>query len=120
MPLEANSQIKLNDWGNFIIKGDLGFIRDGNEYDLQLEEKKDNRGIHYVVASNPLIEMFNRDNLDEITTKMELEMLNLIMSSSQATYVNRAYPNYIKLIFENRADEIDCKNIYNVGKKKTC
>lgn len=115
-PLEL-SDVVLNKYGNFTIKGSLGMLEVGKEYTLELEElEADRYGVSYKVLSIPSFDAFKIADLDDITDDKEYQMLKLIMSEEQANNVHAAYPNFIRLILGGDADKVSCKNIYNVGK----
>lgn len=109
VPLEDNNKIKLNDYGNFTITGNLGYLTEGEDYVLELEEGDTSKyGTQYRVLSVPSME-----NL-EFTNDNEYSYLCQITTPRQAKYINEAYPNFIQLVIDGRLDEIDLKNIYNV------
>ena len=110
-----NSEVQLNKYGNFTIKGSLGMIEVGKEYTFDLEEVKDRYGVSYKVVAIPSFDEFKIADLEDITDDKEYQMLKLIMSDEQVTNVHKAYPDFIRLIMKGESDKIDCKKIYNVG-----
>lgn len=110
-----NSEVQLNKYGNFTIKGSLGMIEVGKEYTFDLEEVEDRYGVSYKVVAIPSFDEFKIADLEDITDDKEYQMLKLIMSDEQVTNVHKAYPDFIRLIMKGESDKIDCKKIYNVG-----
>lgn len=110
-----NSEVQLNKYGNFTIKGSLGMIEVGKEYTFDLEEVEDRYGVSYKVVAIPSFDEFKIADLEDITNDKEYQMLKLIMSDEQVTNVHKAYPDFIRLIMKGESDKIDCKKIYNVG-----
>lgn len=51
----------------------------------------------------------------KIEPSQEYGILSRFMTAGQARNVNEAYPNFIQLIMDGKADEIDYKKIKNVG-----
>lgn len=109
------SDVKLNKYKNFTIVGDLGMLEVGNEYTFDLEEGESTYGYQYKVLSIPSLEKIKIDDINKLDQESELEMLQVIMSDTQSKHVNKAYPNFIRLVMEGKEDEIDYRNIYNVG-----
>lgn len=110
-----NSEVQLNKYGNFTIKGSLGMIEVGKEYTFDLEEVEDRYGVSYKVVAIPSFDEFKIADLEDVTDDKEYQMLKLIMSDEQVTNVHKAYPDFIRLIMKGESDKIDCKKIYNVG-----
>lgn len=108
-------KVHLNKYGNFTLKGDLTVLDIGEEYIIEVEERNGSYGYEYWLIGFPEIEDFDMDELDDITNEKELEMLKSFMSISQAGSVNKAYPNFIRLILQGKEKEIDYNNIYNVA-----
>lgn len=108
-------KVHLNKYGNFTLKGDLTILDIGEEYIIEVEERNGSYGYEYWLIGFPEIEDFDMGELDDITNEKELEMLKSFMSISQAESVNKAYPNFIRLILQGKENEIDYNNIYNVA-----
>lgn len=51
----------------------------------------------------------------KIEPSQEYGILSRFMTAGQARNVNEAYPNFIQLVMDGKADEIDYKKINNVG-----
>lgn len=113
VPVKNYPDLKLNNYGNFTIVGNLQFLTEGKEYVLELQEDKTtNYGTQYKVLAVPSLENM------EFTDSNEYEFLCEITTPTQARYVNQAYPNFIRLVLNGDEDKIDVKNIYNVKKAR--
>lgn len=109
-PLEP-SNLKLNRYGSFTVKGSLSYLEEGGEYTFELKEgRTDKFGTEYIIESVPSME------IGELTDESELGYLNQITSSSKiAEDIHAAYPDFIRKILRGEENEIDVKKIYNVG-----
>lgn len=111
IPMVESKEIKLNRYCSFSCKGEIPFITIGETYDLILKELETNQyGTTYQIISCPTLEYLN-----ELTDESELDILKQITTDKQAEYVNKAYPNFIRLVLEGKENEIDINKIYNVG-----
>ena len=109
IPLQENTNLKLNKYGNFTISGSLGYLEQGQEYVFDLEEGETNKyGTQYIVKSCPTLE------IEELTDDNELMYLERITTPSQAKYVHSAYPDFIRRILRGEEDTIDVNKIFNV------
>ena len=85
-------------------------------YTVELSEIRNERyGTQYYLEAIPSLSF---DNIQDITDDMEMDLLTEIMTYSQAEYIHEAYPNFIKLILSDKANEIDINKIYNVSHKR--
>lgn len=109
--VEKNSEIKLNKWGNFALKGPFSFLISGQIYDLCLEEMESDPkyGPTYTISSVPQIDL----------TDMPLEMQHQLLSSitSKTIFKNTiaVYPNFVQMILDGKDDEIDISKIKGMG-----
>lgn len=108
-----NEELELNNYGNFTICGELSFLDVNKEYELEIEAKsRDKYGVSYKVISVPSVKI----DLDNLSYDDSFEMLMSVTSSERiANNIITAYPDFIKLVLENRDDEIDLKKIKGVG-----
>jgi exodeoxyribonuclease V alpha subunit len=102
-------KIKLNDWGNFSIKGVMPSLIVGNEYIAKLQEKEDKKyGVTYEVQYI----------YEEIPSDIEKQKVYLetILNKNQVEAIYKAYPNQdiIKLI---QNDEFDVSKVKGIGLK---
>lgn len=85
-------------------------------YTLEVSELPNQRyGMQYLLEDIPSLSFSDASDIDD---DMELELLQEIMTTQQAEYVHDAYPDFIRLILNNKADEINVHNIYNVSDKR--
>lgn len=107
------NSLKLNNYFNFSIKGDLSYITEGKEYELDLEEMDTTKfGTSYKVVGVPSVECADLENLsyDE-----SMEILTSFTTERQAKSILDAYPDFIHKILEEGKGSIDTKQIYGVG-----
>lgn len=109
-PMQENKDLVISQYGTFTCKGELSMLTVGQDYELVLEEmNSDKYGISYKVIDVPSL------NVDDLTDDDEIQILRQITTDSQAEYVHKAYPNFIRLIINGEEDKIDINKIYNVG-----
>ena len=108
-----NPNLKLNKYFSFTIKGELGFITEGKEYTLEVEEIcTDRYGTSYRVVACDMGEIYDLDNL---TYEKSLEVMSEITTETQAKYCLDAYEDFIKIALTQGVDGFDVKKIHNVG-----
>lgn len=112
-PIQPYSkELKLNKYFSITLKGDLSYLSEGKEYELEVEElSTDSYGTSYKVVACPSMAC---EDLEHLTREESLEILKEITTESQATNLIDAYENFIWLALSDRS-QIDVKNIYNVG-----
>lgn len=109
-PMQENKDLAISQYGTFTCKGELSMLTVGQDYELVLEEiNNDKYGTSYKVIDVPSL------NVDDLTDDDEMQILRQITTDSQAEYVHKAYPNFIRLIINGEEDKIDINKIYNVG-----
>lgn len=117
-PVETNRDIKLNQWGNFTVVGNLGYLTVDNEYELILKEGKATKyGINYEVTDCPSLA---KQELDKLSAEEKFSIMKVATSSDRiARNVLDAYPNFIDDVVMKSDEEldsiIDLKNIKGVG-----
>lgn len=85
-------------------------------YTINVDEQPPTKyGIQYLLIDIPSLS-FN--DVADITDDMEYELLQEIMTETQANYVHEAYPDFIRKILLGQTDEINVKKIYNVSNKR--
>ena len=105
--------LKLNQYFCVTLKGELSYLSEGKEYELEVEElSTDKYGTSYRVVSAPSI---NMEELEHLTRERSQEILEEITTSSQANYVLDAYENFIWLALTKGKEAFDLNKIYNVG-----
>lgn len=105
----------LNKYGNFTLSGT-------NIADLSLFEEttvtlKTDPSSKYEASYNlvGVAGMAVDGDKIKIEPSQEYGILSRFMTAGQARNVNEAYPNFIQLVMDGKADEIDYKKINNVG-----
>lgn len=112
-PMKIYDDLEITQYGTFTCKGELSMLTVGQEYDLVIEPiSNDKYGTCYKVVDVPSLKV------EDLNDDDELEILRTITTNSQADYVHKAYPNFIRLILSGEEDKIDIKNIYNVGETR--
>lgn len=112
-PMKIYDNLEITQYGTFTCKGELSMLTVGQEYDLVIEPmSNDKYGTCYKVIDVPSLKV------EDLSDDDELEILRTITTNSQADYVHKAYPNFIRLILNGEEDKIDIKNIYNVGETR--
>lgn len=105
--------LKLNQYFCITLKGELSYLSEGKEYELEVEElSTDKYGTSYRVVSTPSI---NMEEIEHLTRERSQEILEEITTSSQANYVLDAYENFIWLALTKGKEAFDLNKIYNVG-----
>lgn len=107
--------LRLNDYGNFTISGsNLSSLTIGQEIQLDIREDSRNKreGSYKLVGLGGIKTEGEEIKVDP---NQEYNILCGFMSPGQAQNVNKAYPNFIYLVLNGRENEINHKNIYNVG-----
>lgn len=107
--------LRLNDYGNFTISGsNLSSLTIGQEIQLDVREDLRNKreGSYKLVGLGGIKTEGEEIKVDP---NQEYNILCGFMSPGQAQNVNKAYPNFIYLVLNGRENEINHKNIYNVG-----
>lgn len=112
-PMKIYDNLEITQYGTFTCKGELSMLTVGQEYDLVIEPiSNDQYGTCYKVIDVPSLKV------EDLSDDDELEILKTITTNSQADYVHKAYPNFIRLILSGEEDKIDIRNIYNVGETR--
>jgi len=111
--VEENENILINDWGNFIVTGSAPWVSEGKTYEMEVEPTTHPKyGMQYKLVKLP---QYDDISINTLTPEQELDLLMVITTPMQAKNINKAYPNFVRLILQNKEDEIDLSKIYNVG-----
>lgn len=106
-------KIVLNKYGNFTISGDLPFLNEGEEYTLDLKETTHPRfGVQYTVDKVADYEMMS--DLDYMPVEQSKEILTKFTTEKQADTLLSVYPNFISMIINGKANEIDLSKLKNI------
>ena len=111
----SGDEVVLNKYGNFTLSGsNLSTFNIGEEYKLEIREDKRSK-----YAGSYILVGFSDININEngitIKPEQELTILRHICEGEQPNYVHDAYPNFVQLVLDGKEEEIDYKQIYNVG-----
>ena len=114
IPEDWNAQVELNKYGNFTLSGcNLMNLILNQPVTLDISPDVDSKyPASYIVEGYSGVSFVGEVKVDP---KHEILLLQQIMSKDQAKNVNDAYPNFVELVLNNKEEEIDVKNIYNVG-----
>lgn len=114
-PVGDYPELVLNQYGNFTLAGtNLGMVEVGDEYELEIREnKKAKYPASYVLVGFADIDV-SAEGI-KIKPEQELKILRHICEGNQPKYVHEAYPDFVQMVLDGREEEIDYKNIYNVG-----
>lgn len=110
-------QLKLSQYNTFLCKGNLPFIKEGKEYELEIAELETNyykgkTSVNYKIISVPSIK---QQELESLTRADSEEILNEITTTQQTQYILEAYPDFIYKAVTNGIEDFDIKKIFNVG-----
>lgn len=107
------NKVKINKYGTVTLKGELGYLTVGEEYELKLKELETNNfGTSYEVLSCPsLCEI----DLSKLTLDESKKILTTFTTENQANNILSAYPNFIEKVINEGKESIDVKKIHNVG-----
>ena len=111
----SGDEVVLNKYGNFTLSGsNLSTFNIGEEYKLEIREDKRSK-----YAGSYILVGFSDININEngvtIKPEQELTILRHICEGEQPNYIHDAYPNFVQLVLDGKEEEIDYKQIYNVG-----
>lgn len=105
--------IVLNKYGNFVIAGDIPYLKKGETYTLDLKEVTHRRyGTQYIVDTVKDYEMV--ENLEELTIDQSKEILTKFTTETQANTLLSVYPNFISMVINGNVDDIDVKKLKNI------
>lgn len=112
--------LELDSHGEFTISGNtLDGIVENREYTFQITKNtKTKYSASYILSGLQGLEVQDNDGTVAINPEYEVSILKRYMTDGQAKNVNEAYPHFVQMILNNQEDQIDTKNIKNVGKKR--
>lgn len=114
-PIEYNSGVKLNKYGNFTISGNnINFqLKKPIMLEIKPKENAKYEG-EYLCVGYGGVEIEETGHVS-IPQEQEEAILCQFMTKRQANNVLKAYPNFVEMILNGQANEIDVKKIHNVG-----
>lgn len=110
---ENTDNLELNKYGDFTISINQATFAIGNTIHVCVEKD----GLSKYPGSYKFVSYYNQLGAD-ISPETAKQIMCNFMTESQAISIIDAYPNFIRLILDNKADEIDTKKIYGVGKHR--
>ena len=114
-PVEAEKtgNLELNKYGDFTISINHATFSIGNTIHVCVEKDE----LSKYPVSYKFVSYYNQLGAD-ISPETAKQIMCNFMTESQAISIIDAYPDFIRLILDNKADEIDTKKIYGVGKHR--
>lgn len=114
-PVEAEKtdELELNKYGDFTISINHATFAIGNTIHVCVEKD----GLSKYPGSYKFVSYYNQLG-EDISPETAKQIMCNFMTESQAISIIDAYPNFIRLILDNKTDEIDTKKIYGVGKHR--
>ena len=111
---ETPKELTLSEYFTFSVKGELAYLSENKEYELELEviSESPKFGSTCKVISIPSLSALD---LDTLTLEQSEEILSEITTTTQADYILKAYPDFIRKVLTEGKESIDVKKIYNVG-----
>lgn len=110
---EKTGNLELNKYGDFTISINQATFSIGNTIHVCVEKD----GLSKYPSSYKFVSYYNQLG-DDISPETAKQIMCNFMTESQAISIIDAYPDFIRLILDNKADEIDTKKIYGVGKHR--
>jgi len=99
--------VKLNQYDNVTILGNLHDLAIGVDYIVRAEEENGKYGYQYKVLN------IKRDRpVDKMSTEL---FLGEILTPRQVQSIMNVYPDILDRVIKNRLDDIDLSKLYNIG-----
>lgn len=114
-PVEAEKtdELELNKYGDFTLSINQTTFAIGNTIHICVEKD----ALSKYPGSYKFVSYYNQIGAD-ISPETAKQIMCNFMTESQAISIIDAYPDFIRLILDNKTDEIDTKKIYGVGKHR--
>lgn len=114
-PVEAEKtdELDLNKYGDFTLSINQTTFAVGNTIHICVEKD----GLSKYPGSYKFVSYYNQIGAD-ISPETAKQIMCNFMTESQAISIIDAYPDFIRLILDDKTDEIDIKKIYGVGKHR--
>lgn len=114
-PVEAENtdELELNKYGDFTLSINQTTFAIGNTIHICVEKD----GLSKYPGSYKFVSYYNQLGAD-ISPETAKQIMCNFMTESQAISIIDAYPDFIRLILDDKTDEIDIKKIYGVGKHR--
>lgn len=117
-PIGEYTGLELNKYKNFTLSGNnISDIKLNVEYELDIAaSEKSKYPASYNMVGYGGVE-YSADGI-KIAPEQELMLLRQFTDGDIADNIHSAYPNFVQMIVDGRDDEIDLKEIHNVGIKR--
>ncbi len=114
-PVEAEKtdELELNKYGDFTLSINQTTFAIGNTIHVCVEKDE----LSKYPGSYKFVSYYNQIGAD-ISPETAKQIMCNFMTESQAISIIDAYPDFIRLILDDKTDEIDIKKIYGVGKHR--
>lgn len=114
-PVEAEKtdELELNKYGDFTLSINQTTFAVGNTIHVCVEKDE----LSKYPGSYKFVSYYNQIGSD-ISPETAKQIMCNFMTESQAISIIDAYPDFIRLILDDKTDEIDIKKIYGVGKHR--
>ena len=114
-PVEAEktTELELNKYGDFTLSINQTTFAVGNTIHVCVEKDE----LSKYPGSYRFVSYYNQIGAD-ISPETAKQIMCNFMTESQAISIIDAYPDFIRLILDDKTDEIDIKKIYGVGKHR--
>lgn len=114
-PVEAEKtdDLELNKYGDFTLSINQTTFAVGNTIHVCVEKDE----LSKYPGSYKFVSYYNQIGAD-ISPETAKQIMCNFMTESQAISIIDAYPDFIRLILDDKTDEIDIKKIYGVGKHR--
>lgn len=114
-PVEAEktTELELNKYGDFTLSINQTTFAIGNTIHVCAEKDE----LSKYPGSYKFVSYYNQIGAD-ISPETAKQIMCNFMTESQAISIIDAYPDFIRLILDDKTDEIDIKKIYGVGKHR--
>lgn len=114
-PVEAEKtgEFELNKYGDFTLSINQTTFAVGNTIHVCVEKDE----LSKYPGSYKFVSYYNQIGAD-ISPETAKQIMCNFMTESQAISIIDAYPDFIRLILDDKTDEIDIKKIYGVGKHR--
>lgn len=110
---EKPDELELNKYGDFTLSINQTTFAVGNTIHVCVEKDE----LSKYPGSYKFVSYYNQIGAD-ISPETAKQIMCNFMTESQAISIIDAYPNFIRLILDDKTDEIDIKKIYGVGKHR--
>lgn len=106
---EDDVPVQLNDYGNFVIHGEMQELKLGEEYIAEIQEVESKKhGIGYKIVKPPKQDI-------PLTPEAQYAFLRTIIAPSYVDAIQEAYPNEKNIVNIIKEGKLDYSNIKGIG-----